>query len=66
MKLDIRLPIGLLFLAIGALLVLSGLTSGAVESGPDPRINLWWGLLMMAFGAVMAGFARRRAQRTGP
>lgn len=64
MKLDIRMPIGLLFLCIGALLSLFGLFS-ARGAGPDPRIDLWWGLLMLAFGAVMAGFARRRALRTG-
>ncbi len=55
MSLDLRLPIGLLFLALGALLGVYGLMSDpaiyAVSLGIN--INLWWGLVMMVFGAVM-------------
>ena len=62
MKLDIRLPIGLLFLLVGGLLLAYGLladpaTTGAVAS---TRIDAWWGVLMMLFGAVMLVLARRR------
>ncbi len=55
---DIRIPIGLLFLSIGLILVAEGMVS-------DPRIyirsdninvNLYWGLILLAFGLLMAGF----------
>jgi len=53
--LDIRWPIGLLFLAIGALVAAYGFFS----SDPDHlralgfNLNLWWGLVMLAFGLWM-------------
>ena len=57
MGLDIRLPIGGMFLCIGALLVLFGLmTAGNADLykfSLGTNINLWWGLVMMLFGAVM-------------
>ncbi len=63
MGLDVRLPIGAMFALLGLLLAIYGL----ITSG-DPRvyersllidINLWWGLVMLAFGVVMLVFARR-------
>jgi hypothetical protein len=65
MGIDIRLPIGLLFVALGILLA----TFGAIG---DPRVyvkslgynvNLWWGLVLLAFGLVMLALVRRRARR---
>jgi hypothetical protein len=66
MAFDIRLPIGLLFLAIGAVLAVFGVRS-------DPQIyeahslglniNLIWGGAMALFGVVMlalAGVAGRK------
>jgi hypothetical protein len=54
---DIRLPMGLMFAIIGALVSVYGMmTSG------DPmyqthslgiNINLWWGLVMLILGLVM-------------
>lgn len=61
MLLDVRLPIGLLFLAIGALVAAQGLIAPAPVAGLD--IDLIWGLAMAAFGALMlalALMARRR------
>lgn len=66
MAFDIRLPIGLLFLAIGLLLAGFGLVSG-----PEPyrahslglNINVVWGCAMSLFGLVMlalAALGRRR------
>jgi hypothetical protein len=66
MKLDIRYPIGLLFLVIGAILTVLGLVSPPVTDIGHPEsinINLWWGLLQIAFGAVMAGLARAAARK---
>ena len=56
MNLDIRLPIGLLFACLGGLLLLYGLathfTQPAIyERSLGVNINLWWGLVMLLFGA---------------
>ena len=65
MGIDIRLPIGLLFVALGSLLAIFGAIS-------DPRIyskslgynvNLWWGLVLLAFGVILLSLVRRRARR---
>ena len=60
MKLDIRYPIGFLFLVIGALLVAYGALAGpgvndARSLGID--INLWWGFVQVAFGGIMVALA---------
>jgi hypothetical protein len=55
MDLDVRLPMGSMFLIIGALLSAVGLLSQpddyAVAMGIN--LNLWWGLVMLAVGATM-------------
>jgi hypothetical protein len=65
MKLDVRLPIGLMFTFLGAMLSIYGILSPtAIYSrslGID--VNLWWGLVMLVFGAVMLGFALRARAR---
>ncbi|HEY3889855.1 MAG TPA: hypothetical protein VGL73_14855 [Caulobacteraceae bacterium] len=66
MPFDIRLPIGLLFLAIGVLVAGAGLTGEpAIVSAHTAGLNidLIWGSVMAAFGAAMlalAALARRR------
>ena len=61
MGLDIRLPIGMMFTLLGALLAVYGLAtgsdSGMYKSSLDLNINLWWGLVLFIFGAIMLGFA---------
>jgi hypothetical protein len=63
MNLDIRLPIGMMFSIIGALLAVSGwLTDSNTEMyrrSLGININLWWGGVLFLFGAVMLGFALR-------
>jgi hypothetical protein len=61
MRLDIRLPIGLMFLLIGALLVAHGLFSAPVDvrGSSGHNVNAWWGALMALFGLLMLGMARR-------
>ena len=61
MNIDIRTPLGMLFIAIGVLLVGSGVLSDAAifQRSLGVNINLWWGLAMTAFGAVMLWLARR-------
>ena len=51
--LDIRLPIGALFSILGGILTVYGLATGNTPSrgGTLPvNVNLWWGLVMLAFG----------------
>lgn len=60
MTLDLRLPIGLMFSIFGALLTLFGLVSDKAiyARSLGVNVNLWWGLVLLAFGLVMLGFAR--------
>jgi hypothetical protein len=53
MGLDIRWPIGIMFSLIGALLVIEGLTTGPSTKSLDININLWWGIVLFVFGALM-------------
>ena len=61
MSLDIRLPIGLLFVATGGLLAAYGLASDKAiyARSLGININLWWGLVMLAFGVMMTVLGRR-------
>src|SRR5262249_24156829 len=61
MRLDIRLPLGLLFVVFGLLLSGFGLVSdkGLYQRSLHVNINLWWGVVMLAFGAVMLLLGRR-------
>jgi hypothetical protein len=65
MKLDIRLPIGLLFSILGVLLVLYGAFSDstAYQRSLGININLWWGAAMLVFGCVMLFLSRRSIQK---
>jgi len=66
MTLDIRLPIGLLFAILGALLVAYGIASDPAiyERSLKININLWWGLVMLVFGGLMIVFGRRKRRST--
>ena len=63
MKLDLRLPIGLMFSIIGALLVVFGLVSDPAiyQRSLGINVNLWWGLVLLVFGLVMLWLVRRRS-----
>ena len=66
MGLDIRLPMGLLFLITGGLMAGYGaITHGSAiyarSMGVD--INLGWGLVLFAFGLVMFLLGRRAQMR---
>lgn len=66
MLFDVRLPIGLLFLAIGLLVAFTGLTGdkAAMDAhSAGVNIDLIWGAIMAGFGAIMlllAALARRK------
>ncbi len=70
MYLDIRLPIGLMFSLLGAILTIYGLVTASDTKALEPslgvNINLWWGLFILAFGIVMllfAGLAKEKEMR---
>jgi membrane-bound ClpP family serine protease len=65
--LDLRYPIGGLFVVLGAILAVFGAVTRAdtamyVPSG-GVNINLWWGLVMLVVGALFLLFARRGTRR---
>ena len=53
MGLDIRLPIGLMFGIIGALLTVYGAASPDSSQALGMNVNLLWGGCILAFGLVM-------------
>ena len=61
MQLDIRLPIGLMFAVLGALLTGFGLVGdkSGFQGSLGINVNLWWGLVMLVFGVVMFLLGRR-------
>lgn len=61
MNLDLRLPIGWMFTAIGALLVAYGLISDTAiyAKSLGINVNLWWGVVLLLFGGMMLWLARR-------
>ena len=64
MDIDIRIPIGFLFAILGLLLTVFGLfTLNDTElyaRALGKNINLWTGLLMMAFGGLMLLFSLKK------
>jgi hypothetical protein len=60
MGLDIRLPIGMMFTLLGAIMSVYGLCTGSdamYSNSLNINVNLWWGLVLLAFGGVMLFFA---------
>ena len=53
MDFDLRLPIGGLFVLFGVILTGDGLFAHRLVLGIN--VNLWWGLVMLLFGALMLG-----------
>jgi uncharacterized membrane protein HdeD (DUF308 family) len=50
-----------MFSLIGLLLVIEGVVNGASEQSLGININLWWGIILLVFGALMLlGAARGR------
>ena len=65
MGLDIRIPIGSLFVLLGALLAGYGLLSSPAiyQRSLGIDINLWWGVALLVFGFAMLALAWRAAAR---
>lgn len=67
MGLDLRWPIGLMFSLIGALLVVYGLATGSgdpiYQHSLGYNVNLYWGLMLLVFGALMLLLAWRGSRK---
>jgi hypothetical protein len=61
MRLDLRLPIGLMFTIIGAMLTLFGLVSDEAiyTRSLGINVNLRWGLVLLGFGIAMLALSVR-------
>ena len=61
MGIDIRTPIGLMFTLLGLILAVFGLVSDKAiyARSLNINVNLWWGLVMLAFGLFMLALGRR-------
>jgi len=61
MNLDIRLPMGMLFTVLGALLTVYGVTAdrSIYAKSLGYNVNLYWGLVLLAFGLFMLLLGRR-------
>ena len=70
MGLDIRIPLGLIFLLIGGLMTIYGfLTRNAAEvyqKSMGINLNLAWGLIMFLFGLIMFFVGRRQKWQDDP
>jgi hypothetical protein len=65
-QLDVRLPMGLLFLILGLVLVGYGVVADPAiyaHHSLGQNVNLHWGVAFAGFGAVMLWLARRAAPR---
>ena len=67
MGIDIKLPIGLMFVIIGILLTAYGLItvsdSGLYVKSFGKNVNLWFGLGMLFFGAIMLYLTKFTAKK---
>ena len=68
MNLDLRLPIGLMFSAFGVMLTGYGLVSddAIYARSLGVNVNLWWGLVLLAFGLIMLAFVARSRRTPRP
>lgn len=65
-QLDVRLPIGGMFTLFGMILSVYGLVSddAIYQRSLGINVNLWWGVVLLAFGLAMLGLAYRAYRRS--
>ena len=63
MGLDIRIPLGMMFTILGCLLAGFGFFSDPAiyQRSLGIDVNLWWGLVLLVFGALMLYLGWRAA-----
>ncbi|HVU45093.1 MAG TPA: hypothetical protein VHD85_03140 [Terracidiphilus sp.] len=63
MNLDLRIPMGLMFTMTGAILTAFGLATrdntALYAKSLGINANLWWGIVLLAFGITMLILGRR-------
>jgi hypothetical protein len=67
MGMDIRLPIGILFSLLGAILAVYGFLSDPAlyKQSLGANVNLVWGFVLLLFGLIMFLFGRRGMREAG-
>ena len=66
MSLDLRIPMGLMFTLVGAILSVFGIAtrgSAIYEASLGINANFWWGLVLLVFGLTMLLLGRRSQAR---
>jgi hypothetical protein len=66
MNLDLRIPMGLMFIFVGVILTAFGLAtmgSPMYDRSLGINANLDWGVVLLAFGLIMFIFGRRGQKR---
>jgi hypothetical protein len=67
MSLDLRIPMGLMFIFTGIILTVFGFRtngdSALYAKSLGINANLWWGLVLLVFGLAMFLLGRRRQMR---
>jgi hypothetical protein len=66
MSLDLRIPMGMMFTLVGAILVAFGIaTNGSAiyKASLGINANLWWGFVLLIFGLTMLMLGRRSQKR---
>jgi hypothetical protein len=70
MGLDIRIPLGLLFLLVGGILSIFGFftrgDAAVYQKSMGINLNLAWGLVLLVFGLVMFLVGRRQRWQDDP
>jgi len=67
-QLDVRLPMGLLFLILGVILIAYGLAADPAiyaKHSLGQNVNVTWGALFALFGAAMLTLALRARKKSG-
>jgi solute:Na+ symporter, SSS family len=72
MKMDMRIPMGMFFTLAGTILTAFGLSTrgnvGLYIKSLNIDVNLWWGVVLLAFGVVVLTLGRRgqaKMEKTG-
>ena len=67
MNVDLRIPMGMMFTLMGAVLMAFGLST---KNNPEiyarslgMNANLWCGVALLVFGLLMVGFGRRGQEK---
>jgi hypothetical protein len=66
MNLDLRIPMGLMFTIVGAMMSIFGFFtrgSSIYQHSAGVNINLIWGIVMLVFGITMFTLGRRADKR---